>query len=203
VAKSATDPVHGSAIIAAEIEAIVGGRPGRVVSSTKGFGADPSIADNLGRASHLIEDFFAHSNFVELAADKTRGQTIGPEPQKTAAFEAPDKAHSLAGKLRGPAAEMRAHRNLIPLIGDAAINGLEWIAGEAESASRALGPKPGSHTHGSAIIAAEIEAIAGGRPGRVVSSTKGFGADPSIADNLGRASHHPLKNVYGGGAAAP
>jgi len=150
-AKNVGDPQHSSSIVANEVEAIAAHEPGHLSgpnAATTGFDSDPAIADNLGRASHLIEDFFAHSNFVELAlALQVGGRPIPPESLKTGTFETPDKMHSLAGKLRDAAAEIRTHTNFIPLVGDAVISALEDVANAAESASKGLGPAPGSHTN--------------------------------------------------------
>ncbi len=221
VAKNVSDPTHSSGIVAKEVEDIAAGKPGHIADPTKtaaGFGADPAVADNLGRASHLIEDFFAHSNFVELAAQKVSGQTITPDMLKTGTFEAPDKAHSLAGKLRDAAAEMRAHRNLIPLVNDAAIQTLETVAAAAEATSKALGPKPGSHTllakdspraQGFAMairLAASADqmiffwvhrTMQDRTPDRALKDTYILFELVDMIVNI-PSDHHPLKSVYGG-----
>lgn len=149
VPQNVSDPRVSSSIVASEVETTAASTPGHVADPTKtarGFDSDPTIADDLGRASHLVEDFFAHSNFVELAAEQVSGTTITPSRLMTGTFEAPDKAHSLAGKLRDAADEMDANRRLIPLVADQAIGALRSLAEAAEYASQKLGPKPGSHT---------------------------------------------------------
>jgi hypothetical protein len=146
--KDVENPEHGTEIIANEAQAAATKKSGAITdpaAATKGFGADPSIADKLGRASHLIEDFFAHSNFVELAARQKSGQPVTPGDLRTGTFETPDKFHSLAGKLRDAAAEMHKYHSLLPLL-DTAASELKSLADASETTSKALGPPEGSHT---------------------------------------------------------
>lgn len=145
------DPSSSSAVAGDEVTYTAVSEPGAIVGArdddeTKGFASDPAIADNLGRASHLVEDFFAHSNFVELAQGMTPGQAVDPSTLKTGTFEDADKAHSLAGKLRDAAEDMEAHKELIPLVDDSLIKILKDASGALETASKAMGVQPGSHT---------------------------------------------------------
>ncbi len=85
----------------------------------------PAVAAALGRASHALEDFFAHSNFVELAIGEPtpvivltgagRGDTGTSTRQQlgTGTFGFMDKMHALSHKIRGIADEIDAE---IPLI---------------------------------------------------------------------------------------
>lgn len=148
VPKAVPDPSVGSSIIASEVQTAAAAIPGALDPSkiARGFASDPEIADDLGRASHLIEDFFAHSNFVELAAKQATGTQIAPSSLKTGTFETPDKLHSLSGKLRDAADEIDANKSLIPLVGDAVVSALRSVASAAEFTSDKLGPAPGSHT---------------------------------------------------------
>jgi Domain of unknown function (DUF4157) len=58
----------------------------------------PAVADALGRAGHALEDFFSHSNFVELALGEP---TPGMQGLDTGTFETNDSMHALSHKLRG------------------------------------------------------------------------------------------------------
>jgi hypothetical protein len=69
----------------------------------------PQVADGMGRASHALEDFFAHSNFVEIAI----GEVPKTESLATGTFGEVDKKHSLAHKLRAVADEIE---NEMPLV---------------------------------------------------------------------------------------
>lgn len=83
-----------------------------------------AVATCLGRASHALEDFFAHSNFVELAIGEPTpvivltGRGLGEtgtssEQLGTGSFGAIDKMHALSHKIRGIADEIDAE---IPLV---------------------------------------------------------------------------------------
>jgi hypothetical protein len=58
----------------------------------------PEVADALGRAEHALQDFFSHSNFVELQIGEPTPGMIGLE---TGTFESNDSMHALSHKLRG------------------------------------------------------------------------------------------------------
>jgi len=147
VPKNIPDPQTSSSVVARDVSDIAANQPGaKSGPATKGFASDPAVADNLGRASHLIEDFFAHSNFVELAQSMKPGQPVSPSALRTGTFEGADQAHSLAGKLRDAAEDIKANRQLIPLVADSVISTLEGVSKTAEAASRTMGVKPGSHT---------------------------------------------------------
>jgi hypothetical protein len=85
---------------AAPVEAPPVARPGNFT---------PDVGDALGRASHALEDFFSHSNFVEMAIGE-----ISPEKGlSTATFGEDDSTHSLAHKIRGLADEIEAEMPLV------------------------------------------------------------------------------------------
>ena len=146
VAKPLPDPSKSSSQIADDVQEIASANPSATQRKTKGFDANSEVADNLGRASHLVEDFFAHSNFVELTKTTQPGQTIPKSSLMTGTFETPDKLHSLSGKLGDAAADMDANQSLLPLGGSAIIGKLRELASLAEQASKALRPKATSHT---------------------------------------------------------
>lgn len=78
-------------------EAEIQSRRYRGESPTRSGATFPrAVTEKLGRASHLLEDFFAHSNFVEMAMGVPGfGSAI-----QTGTFEANDKAHALANKIQ-------------------------------------------------------------------------------------------------------
>jgi hypothetical protein len=72
----------------------------------------------LGRASHALEDFWTHSNFVEMAIGEARFNTGLAELEAsdgltTATFGAADQSHSIAHKVRGLADEIEAELPLL------------------------------------------------------------------------------------------
>lgn len=83
----------------------------------------PDVADAMGRAGHALEDFFAHSNFVELAIGQPaptlfyNPATGNVEPVQgqlgTGAFGDNDKLHSLAHKIRAIADEIESEMPLV------------------------------------------------------------------------------------------
>jgi hypothetical protein len=63
-------------------------------------------ADHLGRATHVLEDFFAHSNWLEMAKEiNTSGRT--EHTLMTGTFEMPDKCHALGHKLLALAVNLK------------------------------------------------------------------------------------------------
>ncbi|MCP4357066.1 MAG: hypothetical protein GY796_03490 [Chloroflexi bacterium] len=68
-----------------------------------------NVADAMGRASHALEDFFAHSNFVEIAI----GEVEPSATLATGTFDAVDKKHALAHKIRSVADEIEAEMPLV------------------------------------------------------------------------------------------
>lgn len=146
-AMNVPDPQVSSQSIANQVTGIAAQQPGaKTTGATKGFSSSPEVADNLGRASHLVEDFFAHSNFVELTQTMQPGKAVSPSALKTGTFDTPDKLHSLSGKLRDAADDMAAHKDLIPVGADTMIEKLRDASRAAEGASHAMHPGPGSHT---------------------------------------------------------
>jgi hypothetical protein len=79
---------------------------------TPGGGAplDPRAYEMIGRASHALEDFWSHSNFVERAIGDPDFQLGG---LTTATFGDDDKTHALAHKIRGAADEIEAEMPLV------------------------------------------------------------------------------------------
>lgn len=103
-ARSTSSDVADSAAIEMEPIGITG-----VVRHTRGTWTS-EVADALGRASHALEDFFSHSNFVELAI----GQRLpGISGLKTGTFGGVDAIYSLSHKLHAVASEINAERALI------------------------------------------------------------------------------------------
>jgi hypothetical protein len=107
---------------AAGDEAAIQSRQGRAASGAPSPASGPSatgafnaeVADHLGRASHALEDFFAHSNFVENAIEAALNPDAAREQQiKTGTFGDNDKTHSLAHKIRGLADEIEAEMPLV------------------------------------------------------------------------------------------
>ncbi len=76
------------------------GRPGT-------FSAN--VADAMGRASHALEDFFSHSNFVEIAI----GEATPTASLATGTFTEADTSHALSHKIRGAADEIDAELPLV------------------------------------------------------------------------------------------
>ncbi|MGW6282762.1 eCIS core domain-containing protein [Kribbella sp. NPDC055071] len=89
---------------AAEVRRSTGGEPG------SGPGVTPEALDLIGRASHALEDFWSHSNFVEIAIDEVEYKLNG---LTTATFGSTDSTHAIAHKLRGAADEIDAEMPLI------------------------------------------------------------------------------------------
>ncbi len=58
-----------------------------------------AIGYHLGRAMHATEDFFAHSNWLEVAKAYKASPGSIPASIRTGTFEMPDKAHALGHKL--------------------------------------------------------------------------------------------------------
>jgi hypothetical protein len=75
--------------------------PPRVLEG--GHAAFAAAGQHLGRATHVLEDFFAHSNWLELAKEIKKATLDGTNPPEskliTGTFEMPDKCHALGHKL--------------------------------------------------------------------------------------------------------
>jgi hypothetical protein len=71
-----------------------------------------AASDQLGRATHALEDFFAHSNWLELARELKKSGTV-KEDLRTGTFEIPDKCHALGHKLVSLAAALFADFGLL------------------------------------------------------------------------------------------
>jgi hypothetical protein len=75
-----------------------------------GLSQNPEAYALIGRASHALEDFWSHSNFVERAIGDPDFKLEG---LNTATFGDDDKKHALAHKIRGVADEVEAELPLI------------------------------------------------------------------------------------------
>jgi hypothetical protein len=75
-----------------------------------GASLDPRAYDLIGRASHALQDFWSHSNFVERAIGDPDFELGG---LTTGTFGDDDKSHALAHKIRGAADEIDAEMPLI------------------------------------------------------------------------------------------
>lgn len=85
----------------------------------------PEAADALGRASHALEDFWSHSNFIELALGiKLSIVNPGSAPitgkpgdvdtkLQTSTFSGTDSSHSLSHKIRAMADEIEQETALV------------------------------------------------------------------------------------------
>lgn len=71
---------------------------------------NPESLALIGRASHALEDFWAHSNFVELAIGQVEYEFDG---LTTATVGTADDAHALAHHVRGLADEIAAEISLV------------------------------------------------------------------------------------------
>ncbi|MFC9689992.1 DUF4157 domain-containing protein [Kribbella sp. NPDC056951] len=105
-------------------KAMIGGLPSGAIADetaaevrrTAGAGAgsgaviDPEALDLIGRASHALEDFWSHSNFVEIAIDEVEYKLSG---LTTATFGPDDSMHALSHKIRGAADEIDAEMPLV------------------------------------------------------------------------------------------
>ena len=152
---------------AAANEAEAQSRRLRGESSTRtGPGLPRTVTERLGRASHIIEDYFAHSNFVEMAMGIPGFGTA----LQTGTFGANDKAHALSNKLQALYATLRSDPDLMdralgirPLEGDnpwyavpgqwelqlglrSLLGNIRLIAEALEHGTHAI-ESEGSHTH--------------------------------------------------------
>jgi len=140
------DPRESSSVVASDVTAIARNATGATSTPTSGFTDDPATADHLGRASHALEDFFAHSNFVELSERQRSGQRIRPDELKTGTFGWGDKAHALADKIRAITTDIRAHMDLIGgVLKELQLKKLDEIATELDAVAGAV-TGPESHT---------------------------------------------------------
>jgi hypothetical protein len=145
--KNVPDPKESSSVVASDVTAIAQKKTNATAKPTRGFTDDPQIADDLGRASHALEDFFAHSNFVELSQKQKGGNPVGAKDLKTGTFGGGDKAHSLADKIRGIVTEIRGHRDLIPetVLPDGLLDKFLKVANDLEAVAT-ITTGPSSHT---------------------------------------------------------
>jgi hypothetical protein len=75
-----------------------------------GLKQDARAYVELGRASHALQDFWSHSNFVERAIGQAEFDLGG---LTTATFGSDDEHHALAHKVRGIADEVAAETGLV------------------------------------------------------------------------------------------
>ena len=71
---------------------------------------ESAVYAHIGRASHALEDFWSHSNFVEKAIGQVR--FMGSELD-TSTFGPDDKLHAISDKIRAAAAEMEDEMPLV------------------------------------------------------------------------------------------
>lgn len=72
----------------------------------------PGTTANLGQAMHALEDFFAHSNWLEMAKEmRTGGQPT--QTLHTGTFEMPDKVQALGHKLVSLAIQLQQEQQLL------------------------------------------------------------------------------------------
>ncbi len=100
-------------------------KPPGVITAPKPTGQwNDKVAQSMGRASHALEDYFAHSTFVEMAIGRPKnmpedqqylisGKKDDPNDLRTGTFGAKDELHSLAHKVRGVADEIDSEMPLI------------------------------------------------------------------------------------------
>ena len=100
--------VPASAVAAETSHEVQQGMPGAPAGG--GAPLDPRAYENIGRASHALQDFWSHSNFVERAIGDPEFELGG---LTTATFGDDDKSHALAHKIRGAADEIDAEMPLI------------------------------------------------------------------------------------------
>ncbi|GAA1667971.1 hypothetical protein GCM10009745_07940 [Kribbella yunnanensis] len=79
-------------------------------AAPSGHAASPEALNLIGRASHALEDFWSHSNFVEIAIDEVEYKLSG---LTTATFGKTDSMHALSHKIRGAADEIDAEMPLV------------------------------------------------------------------------------------------
>ena len=89
-----------------------------LVPAGSGLRFDPAAYEKLGRASHALEDFWSHSNFVEIAIgeakwDKDLEKSGRDSKLTTSTFGATDSSHAVAHKIRAAADEIQAERQLL------------------------------------------------------------------------------------------
>jgi len=109
-----------SAPVGAETAAHV--RTAHPDTSTLSTGAPAASFERLGRASHALEDFWSHSNFIEMAIGEARfnsglAELEQSESLTTATFGPTDETHAIAHKVRGLADEIAAELPLLRHLG--------------------------------------------------------------------------------------
>lgn len=132
-------------------------------TSVAGARFTPAVADALGRAGHAVEDFFSHSNFVELALGESTPGMFGLD---TGTFETNDSGHALAHKLRGLVDDIDGNR----LVLYAALGGGKLPEGAftIDLASETMPKEPPNWAHGGIPndvprIVADMQALTKGR----------------------------------------
>jgi hypothetical protein len=113
---SSIAPGGDAAPVAAETTAHV--RTAHPDTSTAPSGAPPAAFERLGRASHALEDFWSHSNFIEMAIGEARFNNDLADLERnegltTATFGQTDASHAIAHKVRGLADEIDAELPLL------------------------------------------------------------------------------------------
>jgi hypothetical protein len=100
--KKAAEPTLSRGVIgreSTEYAKSIGARSEPLAQDKDGKPLMTQSADPLGRAMHCIEDFFSHSNWLELARRVRSGETIQGDELQSSTFGLPDKCHALGHKL--------------------------------------------------------------------------------------------------------
>jgi hypothetical protein len=123
-------------------------RPG---NANRGRTIPLETADALGRASHALEDFFSHSNFVDIAIgyDADFRRAAGPATDtslRTGTFGPKSVKHSISHKIHALMDELPSHPQIqMAPLALLAIQSLENLATDLEKTSME-DDAPGTHT---------------------------------------------------------
>ena len=120
------------------------------------------VADAMGRASHALEDFFAHSNFVEIAI----GELTPSTELATGTFDSVDEKHALAHKIRALADEIEREIKLVNLLA-----GRRDKNPDSSEMNKEINPSEGSVKTGLEGVGIILgHTIAGGKIGKLVGN---------------------------------
>ena len=157
----------------------------------------PAAADALGRASHSLEDFWSHSNFIELALG-IRLQDVNPGSApltgapgdvnttlQTSTFSGTDSSHSLSHKIRAIADEIEAE---VPLVNRVTGKTTEDPTPDQIGRIGSEAPVTDTHEHGESIDEArEHDPTMQDAEGRVRDSAIGGGIAGGLLGGLAGA----------------
>jgi Domain of unknown function (DUF4157)/Heterokaryon incompatibility protein Het-C len=116
------DQGQSTAPIKSEVSSEV--RDRTLVPAGSGLRFNPVAYEKLGRASHALEDFWSHSNFVEIAIGEAKwdkelaksgrdSNAAGEATLTTGTFGDTDSSHAVAHKIRAAADEIQTERQLL------------------------------------------------------------------------------------------